>query len=218
MKKTWLFFGLFLLPVQLKSWAQVHPLANNLEADPTVSKMAPCFYLGGQNNCLISSKYQPKDTDRFMFQTAQNNLKKPLSYFITLPQLLGAETTFYEVGFPNPTYFYYIQVPDRIGTGIKSIEILQEEGGEAIDYNPDRIVVKNLENIPIKTRIEGQKLTIDFAKPIELPQTITLSISPYQNPNLSGTYQFRVTALPGGESPRSQFLGYARFNFDRPIK
>ncbi len=162
-----------------------------------------------------------KDYDRFIQknpQTALYRLKNRRPYFINLPQLLGAETTFYETGFPNPTYFYYIKVPDRIGTGIKSIEILQEEGGQAIDYNPDRIVVKGIENIPIRTKIEGQKLTIDFPKPIEVPQTITLAISPYQNPNLSGIYQFRVTALPSGELPRGQFLGYARFNFDRPIK
>lgn len=162
-----------------------------------------------------------EDYDRFIQknpQTALYRLKNRRPYFINLPQLLGAETTFYETSLPNPTYFYYIKVPDRVGSGIKTIEIFQEEGSEVIDYNPDSIVVKGIETIPFTTKLAGKKLTIYFAKPVEIPQTITLAISPYRNPDLSGIYQFRVTAFPGGELPRGQFLGYARFNFERPYK
>ncbi len=138
------------------------------------------------------------------------------TFFTNPPRFLSAETTFEATGFPNPTYLYYVQIPDGIGRGIKTIEIVQEEGSEAISYNPARIAIKEANNIAFTVKLEPKKLAINFAQPLQQSQTITIAISPYHNPLLDGIYQFRVSALPEGESPREQFLGYARFNFDRP--
>jgi hypothetical protein len=139
------------------------------------------------------------------------------SYFDRAPELLGAETTFTETGFMRPTYFYYIKVPTGIGKGIQRIEIRQEEGGEPIDYNPTAITVMGTTNIPVQAQLQDRLLVLNFPTPVAGGQTLTIAISPYQNPLLSGIYQFKVTAFPPGASARGQYLGYARFHFDRPL-
>jgi len=124
------------------------------------------------------------------------------SYFDRAPELLGAETTFTETGFMRPTYFYYIKVPTGIGKGIQRIEIRQEEGGEPIDYNPTAITVMGTTHIPVQAQLQDRLLVLNFPTPVAGGQTLTIAISPYQNPLLAGIYQFKVTAFPSGAVSR----------------
>jgi len=136
------------------------------------------------------------------------------------PTFNGEESPFKSVYIPSAHYYFKFTLPRKSNTAIAKILIEPQPNIEEIVFSlPDTIAfigipdargaqiqIASVEQDPV-TRI----ITVTFAQSI-LPGTdFTVSLEAIRNPSTSGTYQFRLYALPVGNSPVSMDLGLARF-------
>lgn len=154
-------------------------------------------------------------------------LRDGKTYFVQLPTLLDAETTVNRTYASSVTYYFLIALPQNMGEPLQKLEISQAEGFESIDFllndtiaylqppSGDRVP------IPSKTEIlpnqDKQKITVTFDPPIPASNApnsqLIVGLRPVSNPHYEGVYLFGVVALPQGDRPNSQFLGYGRLHF-----
>jgi len=156
-------------------------------------------------------------------------LRDGKTYFVQLPTLLYAETTINRTYAWGATYYFVLDLPQNLGEPLQKLEISQTEGFESIDFigndtfaylqpeSGDRVV------IPTKTEIvpsqdgDRPKLVITFEPSLPasngLNRRLVVGLRPVRNPRYDGVYLFGVVALPQGDRPNSQFLGYGRLNF-----
>lgn len=161
------------------------------------------------------------------FQIAQ--LESPTDpnrgFFLSLPRLVDAETTFNRVAYSNATYFFTVELPEDAGSPLQQVQISQRDGSSRVrrvQYEleatqaflgtpDDRGEALNLS----ETRFDrdSQTLTVRFDPPVPPGATVTLRLRPERNPLIGGVYLFGVTAYPSGTAERGQFLGYGRLHF-----
>ena len=175
-----------------------------------------------------SSKISSKMIDNFLTPSAEAvQLRDGKTYFVQLPMLLEAETTVNRIYARSATYYFVIALPQNMGEPLQKLEINQTEGFEPIAFisndtrtylqppSRDRVIVSSkTEILPSQDR---DKVIITFDPPIPASNApnsqLIIGLRPVHNPRYEGVYLFGVTAIPQGNQPHSQFLGYGRLSF-----
>jgi hypothetical protein len=151
------------------------------------------------------------------------------NYFVNLPTFLEAESTVNSVHARSATYYFVIALPKNMGANLQSLEIVQTEGFDAIDFNlnetiayfqtesGDRVAISGKAELIQNPEQPRKKIVFTFDPPIpansELTRKLILGLKPFRNPRYDGVYLFSVSAFPDGDRPNKQFLGYGRLNF-----
>jgi hypothetical protein len=148
------------------------------------------------------------------------------NFFSAPPQLVDSSSTFSGVSVPTPSYYFTIAIPADAGQGLAQVVFQRQDSPDPIEFYPDRTgaFIGDQQNqgqaVPLKTTVWDNNtglLTVNFAEPVAPGQTVTIRLIPYQNPDVEGTYQFRLLAFPPGDQARSMDLGVARLQFYRGI-
>jgi hypothetical protein len=144
------------------------------------------------------------------------------SYFVHLPSLVDASTTFNHAYAWGATYYFTLVLPENAGEPLGMVMISQKDFPDNIEFNLANTVV--FAGIPSsdRTKLGVKAVTWDdrqktalitFDPPVAPGQVITIGLSPDHNPRYGGVYLFGVTAFPIGENPQGHFLGYGRLHF-----
>lgn len=140
-------------------------------------------------------------------------------YFIQVPQLVKARTSYNDVRVWGATYYFTVAVPADAGEALQQVVIRQQEGFDRIVFklpqtyaytNDDRDQVVPIQRVTADTQ---NGIAVVFDPVIAPGQTVTVALRPVQNPWASGVYLFGVTAFPEGKKAHGQFLGYGRLQF-----
>ncbi|WP_287138853.1 DUF2808 domain-containing protein, partial [Crocosphaera sp.] len=67
----------------------------------------------------------------------------------------------------------------------------------------------------VKRNLDNNTIAVIFDPPIPPGKTFTIAMKPKSNPEMSGNYQFAITAYPTGENPQGLYLGLGRLNFNQ---
>ena len=143
-------------------------------------------------------------------------------YFVQVPRLIKARTTFDDVNIWGATYYFTVKVPPDAGEPLQKIMINQHSGLDKINFdlkNSFAISKSNgeKEKLPLQMteKRKSKIVSVTFNPPVEPGKTITIALKPIRNPSVEGVYLFGVTAFPKGEQSHGQFLGYGRLHFYR---
>lgn len=142
--------------------------------------------------------------------------------FAQPPRLVSASTPYTDTNFPNPTYYFTLEVPAAAGEPLQQVTFTQRSGTENIEFAPDETIAfigtrhRQGQSLAVKTvRSDAQRqtVTVTFDSPIPPGQTVTIGLRPYRNPFYDGVYLFDVTAFPSGRQTAGQSLGVGRLQF-----
>ncbi|BAY82777.1 hypothetical protein NIES267_22610 [Calothrix parasitica NIES-267] len=144
-------------------------------------------------------------------------------YFVQVPRLVKATTTFDDVNIWGATYYFTVEVPSDAGEPLQKITINQHSGLDRINFDLKdsfafiRTEKRKKEKLQFQISDKQQLKTVSltFNPPVEPGKTVTIGLKPLQNPSVEGVYLFGVTAFPKGEESHGQFLGYGRLHFYR---
>ncbi|MEO1002424.1 MAG: DUF2808 domain-containing protein [Cyanobacteria bacterium J06638_7] len=130
-----------------------------------------------------------------------------------------------DAGDPRATYFFSVELDAAAGASLGGLLIRQSAG-------PDRIFPYSLDRtqaflgrprghgaaIPVEAELSehDRAIRISFPEPVAPGSTVTVSLKPWSNPTMPGTYLFQVTAFPAGPNPNATALGSARLRIYRP--
>ena len=190
-------------------------------------------YNSKSSKVLIKSVNSSNMLAKLLDPTAEAvQLRDGKNYFVNLPTFLEAESTVNYVYARNATYYFAIALPKNMGADLQSLEIVQTEGFESIDFNlnetiayfqpesGDRIAISGKAELVQSPEQPQKKIVVTFDPPIpassELNRKLILGLRPFRNPRYDGVYLFSVSASPDGDRPNKQFLGYGRLNFYDP--
>ncbi len=144
------------------------------------------------------------------------------AYFADPPELVRAISTEKVIDAPHPEYGFTLRIPGDAGAPVARVVIQQQQGYDNhldFDLAHTRLYLGDSYSSPkapvgnVTYNPATRSIAIFFNPPLAPGQTVTVGISPYQNPRVPGVYLFGVTAYPQGENPQGQFLGYGRLNF-----
>lgn len=143
-------------------------------------------------------------------------------YFVQVPRLLKATTTFNDVYAWGATYYFTVKVPSDAGEPLQTITINQHSGFDYINFDlEDSFAISKSngkkEKLPLMVteKPKSKTVSVTFDPAVEPGKTITIALKPRRNPSVEGVYLFGVTAFPKGEQSHGQFLGYGRLHFYR---
>ncbi len=144
-------------------------------------------------------------------------------YFVQVPRLLKATTTFDDVNIWGATYYFTVKVPSDAGEPLQKITINQHSGFDYINFDLEDSFAfigtrkRKQEKLPLQIteKRKSKTVSLTFEPAVEPGKTITIALKPRQNPSTEGVYLFGVTAFPKGEKSHGQFLGYGRLHFYR---
>ena len=143
-------------------------------------------------------------------------------YFVQVPRLLKATTTFDDVNIWGATYYFTVKVPSDAGEPLQRITINQHSGFDMIHFDlKDSFAISKSngkkEKLPLQIteKPKSKTVSVTFDPAVEPGNTITIALKPVRNPSAEGVYLFGVTAFPKGEKSHGQFLGYGRLHFYR---
>jgi len=141
------------------------------------------------------------------------------TYFGVPFQLGGARTTQTSVRFRGATYYFTFDLPKTAIQPLQRVTIRQERG-TLVEFDSPRTVAflnrQPKQNCPLsKVKVDAKTQEVDlvFDPPVQPGQTVTVGLGPFENPSVSGVYQFGVKAFPQGSQPQEQFLGYGPLRF-----
>jgi Protein of unknown function (DUF2808) len=143
-------------------------------------------------------------------------------YFNSPPRLVGASTTFNSAQAWSATYYFTLNVLENAGEPLQRVTIVQDEGVDAIRFDPKQIEAFEGERNRLGTKIPLGDVTVDrkarsvsvvFDPPVAPGKLVTIALNPDRNPLSGGVYLFGVTAFPAGEKSHGQFLGFGRLHF-----
>ena len=134
-------------------------------------------------------------------------------------QLSNARTSQASVRFRGASYYFTFNLPETASQSLNRVTIRQN-GGSLVEFDSARIKAflnqKPKENCKlgeVKVDKKTQEVDLVFNPPIQPGQTVTVAIGPFENPSVSGIYNFGVSAFPTGDKPEKQFLGYGSLRF-----
>ncbi|MBU7581382.1 MAG: DUF2808 domain-containing protein [Nostoc sp. TH1S01] len=148
------------------------------------------------------------------------------TYFAQQPSLVEVTTNDNQAKALGATYYFTINLPEDAGTALQQITINQREGAEYIRFHLKESVVfkggrsqkgEKLQLKDISSDRKTQTVSFTFDPPVSPGTKITIGLKVQQNPQRGGVYLFGVTALPIGEKPHGQFLGFGRLQFYQHI-
>ncbi|GAB4460015.1 MAG: DUF2808 domain-containing protein [Elainellaceae cyanobacterium] len=152
-------------------------------------------------------------------------------YFERPPSLVDYATTRSTTFAPNPTYYFTVTLPPDAGEPLQRITVEQRDSSthaRRVDYRLDETYAfvgmrgergDRLSLGSVAYDRDTQTLAVTFDPPVPPGATATLALRPRRNPQLDGTYLFRVVAFPpepDNGSAHGQFLGFGRLHFERP--
>lgn len=156
---------------------------------------------------------------------AESGIVSPRNHFVRSPRLEAASVTQSHVFAQGATYYFTLSLPNHHNTPLQQIVIAQQDAStraRAIRFNleqtevfigtpADRGETILLEQVQFAPN--HQTLHISLESPLRPGTTVTIALHPQRNPRQDGLYLFGITAVPTGETPRSQFLGFGRLEF-----
>lgn len=130
-----------------------------------------------------------------------------------------------DVGDPRAEYFFTVELDEAAGASLGGLLIRQSSGPDRIfPFSLDR--TQAFEGRPrgrgAAIAVEAEFLEVEralrvrFPEPVAPGSTVTVTIKPWRNPSVPGTYLFQVTAFPDGPKPNPTPLGSARLRIYRP--
>lgn len=153
-------------------------------------------------------------------------------YFIQPPRLVEAATSRSNTLAARATYYFTVAVPENSGEPLQRIVINQRDSATA----PRRVLFNAEDSFAfVGTRDnrgtdlslgetvfdrDTQTISLTFDPPVPAGTTVTVGLRPRRNPQIDGTYLFRVEAFPPGDRAHGQVLGFGRLRFDsrdRPV-
>ncbi len=124
----------------------------------------------------------------------------------------------------SSTYHFTIELPPDAGEPLRAVRIRQQPNLEKIDFVVERTSAfegasfaggpsLSLTSIGGPTP-DSNEVTVEFEKPVQPGETVTIALKANKNPRLGGVYQFGIEAFPSGENSPGLYLGsaYLRFN------
>lgn len=142
--------------------------------------------------------------------------------FTQPPRLVSTSTPYQNLGIPNPTYYFTVEVPATAGEPLQKLTFTQRSGTENIEFEPQETIAftgtrhRKGQNLAVKTVTsngERPTVTVTFDSPVLPGQTVTIGLRPDSNPFYDGVYLFDVTAFPSGKQTAGQSLGVGRLQF-----
>lgn len=146
-------------------------------------------------------------------------LEDGTTYFVNVPRLEKARTTFDSARVFGATYYFTLHVPDDAGEPLQRVVFKQQEGVDRVAFNlkQTRAYADERRKQPLEIAnalVEADDaISVLFDPPIPPGGTVMIGLRPHRNPGSSGIYLFGVTAFPQGEQAHGQFLGYGRLHF-----
>lgn len=143
------------------------------------------------------------------------------------PSLVSADTPDTTVGWPYPHYYFTFKIPATSPQSVGQISVTPDASGEPIAFDLSKTVAftgtsrDRGQAIPLKSTVQDPKtrvITIAFANPVPPNTTFTVSLQPYNNPGMAGTYLFQVQVYPAGANPIALDLGVGSFSFYQPFR
>ncbi len=147
-------------------------------------------------------------------------------YFVQPPRLVDAATSRSTTLAARATYYFTVEVPENSGEPLQRLVINQRDSATA----PRRVLFNAEDSFAfVGTRRdrgaalslgetvfdrETQTITLTFDPPVPSDTTVTVGLRPRRNPQIDGTYLFRVEAFPPGNVAHGQVLGFGRLRFD----
>lgn len=140
------------------------------------------------------------------------------------PRLLDAVTTLSRVRVQGATYYFTVHLPTNVGESLQQLTLQQTQGLETISFYLDDTLAfegrpvnrdDTLNIARVKRNLDNNKISVIFDPPIAPGKTFTIAMKPKSNPEMSGNYQFAITAYPAGENAQGLYLGLGRFNFNQ---
>lgn len=145
-------------------------------------------------------------------------------YFTRPPSLVKASTTQNAALVWGATYYFVLNIPENAGEPLGSVAISPDPSPDPVTFDLDRTYAfegtrdRDEARLSLESVTEAPKtgvITVTFNPPVPPGKTVTIALSPNQNP-LGGVYLYGVTAFPAGDNPYGQFLGYGRIQiYDR---
>jgi len=142
--------------------------------------------------------------------------------FAQPPRLVSTSTPYTDTSFPNPTYYFTVEVPATAGEPLQQLTFTQRSGTEDIEFQPKKTIAfigtrhrqgQNLAVQTVRSDAQRQTVTVTFDSPVQPGQTVTIGLRPDSNPFYDGVYLFDVTAFPSGKQTAGQSLGVGRLQF-----
>jgi len=146
------------------------------------------------------------------------------TFFNAPPLFQGATTTFSGVSIDAAKYYFSFSLPANAGEPIAQINFQQQPNPDPIDFDATQTLAfaGSQNNLGVALPIESSEwdkntgiLTVRLAPPIAPGTDFVVRLKPLSNPDVPGTYQFRVSAFPAGNSPQAMDLGVGQLQFYR---
>ena len=140
------------------------------------------------------------------------------------PQLLDTVTTLSRIRVQGATYYFTVHLPMNVGESLQQLTLQQTQGLETIYFYLDDTIAfegrpgnrdNELNIARVKRNLDNNTIAVIFDPPIPPGKTFTIAMKPKSNPEMSGNYQFAITAYPTGENPQGLYLGLGRLNFNQ---
>ncbi|NET35121.1 MAG: DUF2808 domain-containing protein [Cyanothece sp. SIO1E1] len=108
------------------------------------------------------------------------------------------------------------------GEPLEAVTIKQQENAQTVEFQANEneaFISDSFAGSPVLplaaiggVAAEPGEMTVVFEPPILPGNTVTVSVTPEQNPSVGGTYLFGITAYPAGLNSTGQFIGYDRLD------
>lgn len=153
---------------------------------------------------------------------AAEEINQGQGVFESSPQIVNSEVDVHSP-LQSSIYRLVITVPANAEEPLQAVTLTQKPNREQIDFdrNGVRAALGNEFNevaqIPLAS-VGGEESTnnevmVDFDRPIQPGQTVTIEIPIAHNPQYGGYYQFEVTAFPRGQNSDGLILGTNSVHF-----
>ncbi len=152
------------------------------------------------------------------------NIGDDITIFNKSPRLVDVVTTLSRIRVDGATYYFTVELPTNIGESLQQLTIQQSRGLDRIYFYLDDTIAfegKPLEqendlNIArVKRNLDNNKISVIFEPPVPPGTTFTVALKPKRNPDISGKYQFAITAYPRGNNAQGLYLGLGRLHFEQ---
>ncbi|MGK7939949.1 MAG: DUF2808 domain-containing protein [Crocosphaera sp.] len=152
------------------------------------------------------------------------NMGDNTTLFNKSPRLLDVVTTVSRIRIEGATYYFTLELPPDIDESLQQLTIQQTQGLDTIDFYLDDTIAfegkplhrdNSLTLARVKRNLDNNQISVIFDPPIPPGKTFTVALKPKSNPNMSGYYQFAVTAYPAGKNAQGLYLGLGRLFFEQ---
>jgi hypothetical protein len=142
------------------------------------------------------------------------------SFFTGSPPTLASVTSPHKtVNWPYPHYYFTIAIPSNCQQALGLITIFPQPSISPVTFNlqDTKAFLGERGNrgkmVSINTtQAENGLISVFFDSPIPSGSKVTVSLEAWENPSVSGIYQYTVKAFPAGTNPVGLNLGVGRIS------